>query len=205
MKGVPPCPSDPGSPDGPRIGATGGCLIAARHAPARLQGVCYGQSEIPTALDPETAAQTIFCTLPAGIAIHEVWTTSFTRCLYPARILARTLAAQLRVDERVRELDFGHWEGQPWDLIQQQSPDLLQTWSDDWYVTFPPGGESAAGLEQRMGAWWKELDRKRNHLLVAHAGAIRAMRVIALGRSWERAMQTPVEYLQAERFAFPEP
>ena len=94
--------------------------------------MCYGQSEISTALDSEIAAQTIGEQLPAGIPIHQIWTSSLTRCLYPARILTRTLAAQLRVDERLRELDFGQWEGKPWELIQQQVPDLLRSWADDW-------------------------------------------------------------------------
>ena len=73
-------------------------------------------------------------------------TTVFSSPLQRARLLAEALDPETRIDERLSEMDFGEWEGQPWDAIDR---DALDAWAADTLHYTPPGGESVAGLQHR--------------------------------------------------------
>ncbi|HEY0136378.1 MAG TPA: histidine phosphatase family protein, partial [Nannocystis sp.] len=72
-------------------------------------------------------------------------------------------------------------------------------WTADWQHVAPPGGETVAQLEARVRGWWSALCREHTHLLLAHAGVIRALQVIA-GADWPTAMATPIDHLAPHRF-----
>lgn len=171
-------------------------LWAVRHAPVRVAGVCYGRAEVEPAMTSEDAAARILALCPIG----QVWSSPSARCREPATLVAAALGAPLTVDERLYELDFGAWEGRSWDALALEDAAALRRWTDDWLRVAPPGGEDVGRLERRVRAWWGALDRGRAHLLVGHAGVIRALKVIA-GASWPAAMATPIPHLAPHRFA----
>ncbi|MGJ4748845.1 histidine phosphatase family protein, partial [Leptospira sp. SA-E8] len=101
-------------------------LWLVRHAqPLVASGVCYGASNIPA-----DAARTAACaaqlaaelpSLPSGLALHS---SPLQRCAQLARTLCELRPdLNLRFDERLREMDFGHWEGVRWDDIPRTAYD----------------------------------------------------------------------------------
>jgi len=172
-------------------------LWAVRHAPVRAVGLCYGRAEVLPVLAPEQAAATV---LAFGTwSVSQVWSSPSARCREPAAVLAAALGVGLHIDERLYELDFGSWEGRSWEALAREEPAALRRWTEDWQRAAPPGGETVAQLEQRVRAWWHELPRAGDQLLFAHAGPVRALRVIA-GASWDEAMAEPVPHLGPRRF-----
>ena len=170
---------------------------AVRHAPVRAAGLCYGRSEVPPALAPELAAARV---LALGTwSIGQVWSSPSARCREPAAHIAAALGASLVIDERLYELDFGAWEGRSWEELHESDGVAFAHWSADWLHAAPPGGETVAQLEGRVRAWQAELRRDQDHLLLAHAGVIRALQVIA-GGQWPAAMATAIEHLAPHRF-----
>jgi len=89
--------------------------------------------------------------------------------------LAEALDPQIRIDERLREINFGDWEGQPWDEIDRAA---IDRWAADVLHFVPPGGESVASLQQRVidfaTALSATLDAPRV-AIVSHAGVMRAL------------------------------
>ena len=69
------------------------------------------------------------------------------------------------------ELNFGAWEGRPWDEIPRPE---LDAWAADLAGYAPPGGESPSQLEARVLAFVAGL-RVPEAVLVTHAGVIRLL------------------------------
>ncbi|WP_437852482.1 histidine phosphatase family protein [Sorangium sp. So ce363] len=188
-------------------------LIAFRHAPVALSGVCYGRLDAAAELPPEAAAAAI------ERALHElcvrpgvVWSSPLSRCALPAAELAARLGVPRAIDDRLLEISYGAWEGRAFSDIERDDPAAYAAWLDGWERVGPPGGESALEVESRVRSFWREIggadgadvaSRARPHLLVAHAGVLRALRVVACGASWPAAMSAPVPHLTAERFPLP--
>ena len=82
------------------------------------------------------------------------------------------------LDDRLREIGYGHWEGST--LAQQQLsyPDVFATRQLDKWTVPPPGGESYASVQIRMRDWYESL--KEDTVAVAHGGTARAL-MVALG------------------------
>jgi alpha-ribazole phosphatase len=69
-------------------------------------------------------------------------------------------------------MDFGTWEGRAWDNIPRAG---LDEWAADFLHARPHGGESVAQLRARIQAALADFRaRPGHHLLVTHAGVIKA-------------------------------
>jgi alpha-ribazole phosphatase len=165
-------------------------------------GLCYGRHDVSAALGDEEAVAAILDAIPAT-AFNRVWSSPASRCLGPARAVARKLHLRVSIDERLAELDFGTWEGRTWAEIEASDAPTLRAWMSAWQTAAPPGGETVASLEHRVRQWVTSLERQSGHLLVGHAGVIRALRVIAERCDWAGAMRSEVAWLTAEHFEVP--
>ncbi len=170
-------------------------LWIARHAPVAIAGVCYGRTDVPVLRASADAAELLARTFPVATRPEIVWSSTTARCRAVAADLARAWSVEERVDDRLCELDFGRWEGRAWNEIESSDPDAYARWMRDWRVVAPPGGESPQQLERRARRWLNALDGRRTHALVAHAGFVRALRVVLNGTDWEAAMRTEVPHL----------
>lgn len=179
-----------------------GRLTAVRHAAPAIPGICYGRTAVAVALDAAVAARRVVESL-AGDAPDVIWSSPSERCLEPARRLGAYYQVPLCVDEGVLELDFGRWEGRSWAAIEAEEPRELAAWMQAWQGVAPPGGESVRELERRVREWWQGLESRTHHLLMAHAGVIRALHVIAGGEDWTSAMRREIAPLQARTFPVP--
>ena len=164
-------------------------LTVVRHAEASCDGVCYGRADVSVKLSPQAALRQV--TWPA---VATVWSSPSPRCRDLAAAVAAQQRASLRVDERLYEMDFGAWEGRAWRDI---SEDELTPWMSDWQNAAPPGGETTSQLTARVAAWHEELATPpHRHLLVAHAGVVRALWVVHEEMMWPDAMERAVPHLE---------
>lgn len=145
-------------------------LHLLRHPqPVVPAGTCYGRLDV-AAEGVEAAAERLRGLLPAGL---PVWSSPLRRC----RELAACLHPAPRLDERLQEMHFGDWEGQPWDDI---GPAALDAWAADVAGYAPPGGESACQVQARALAWVGEC-REAEAILVTHGGVMRVLLAHWLG------------------------
>jgi probable phosphoglycerate mutase len=79
------------------------------------------------------------------------------------------------LDDRLREIGYGHWEGSTLAQMQVSHPELFaEREADKWGVP-PPGGESYAMVTLRMREWYDSL--LQDTVAVAHGGTMRALLV----------------------------
>ncbi|WP_244595650.1 histidine phosphatase family protein [Bosea lathyri] len=91
-------------------------------------------------------------------------------------ILRRELvlsAGEYRVDDRLRELTFGSWEGYTWRDVRKAEREQAQLRERDKWSFVPPGGESYFMLAERVRPVLAEL--KRETVIVSHGGVARAV------------------------------
>ena len=132
-------------------------------------GICYGRLDVDCE-DPLPVAARLKSLLPRGVPV-------VSSPLRRARQLAEALNPEARIDARLAEIDFGEWEGRPWNSIDRNA---LDAWAADVLDFTPPGGESVARLQQRAINFATSLEAPKI-ALVAHAGILRAL----LGH-WQR-------------------
>ena len=82
------------------------------------------------------------------------------------------------VDDRLREIGYGQWEGSTLSQMQAADPDVFAARETDKWTVPPPGGESYAAVQARMTDWYRELTA--DTVAVAHGGTARAL-MVALG------------------------
>jgi broad specificity phosphatase PhoE len=82
------------------------------------------------------------------------------------------------LDDRLREIGYGHWEGSTLAQARLSHPELYASRELDKWGAVPPGGESYASVQLRMRDWYDSL--KADTVAVAHGGTARAL-MVALG------------------------
>lgn len=77
------------------------------------------------------------------------------------------------LDDRLREVGYGHWEGSTLLEMEKSHPELFaRRQADKWSVP-PPGGESYASAGLRMRDWYDSL--LQDTVAVSHGGSCRAL------------------------------
>ncbi|MFI4889993.1 MAG: alpha-ribazole phosphatase family protein [Steroidobacterales bacterium] len=148
-----------------------------RHTRPDLEGSrCYGRLDVELAPGWEQEAIALQARLPTDAAILS---SPDRRCRQLAEEFARRTGTDPGIDARLRELDFGAWEGLTWEQI----PRIETThWAKDVWNRAPPDGETYGALYERVSDAWQSLllmnaDRV---VVVGNAGPLRALITIAL-------------------------
>ncbi len=154
-------------------------LYLIRHPrPDVAPGICYGHTDLGLAESADAVAARLRPLLPAEFAL-------FASPLMRARLLAEALGTP-HLDPRLREIDFGEWEGRSYADIGQAA---LDAWADAPLDFAPPGGESPRRMAARAHAFLAELRAAPPApavVVVAHGGPLRALAGELLGLPAER-------------------
>jgi broad specificity phosphatase PhoE len=82
------------------------------------------------------------------------------------------------IDDRLREIGYGQWEGSTLAQMQASDPVVFARRQAEKWTVPPPGGESYAEVQVRMNDWYRQLTA--DTVAVAHGGTARAL-MVALG------------------------
>jgi alpha-ribazole phosphatase len=180
---------------------SGAALLVARHAPVDADGICYGQSDVPTRMDAREASALLLEQLARDSArVSRVWTSPWRRTRGPSTLVAAALRVPLAVDPRLSELAFGEWEGRAYADLEGDA--RFAAWMREWREAAPPGGERLADLVERVRAWKRDvLARSEVALAITHAGVIRVLRAEARRVHYEAVAHEPVDALVLESAA----
>jgi alpha-ribazole phosphatase len=154
-------------------------IALIRHpAPLIEPGLCYGRLDVELTRTATTQLGALAADPRLQGATH-VWTSPARRCRGLAEAIALALTVPLTVDPRLRELDFGEWEGQPWNAIGRAD---LDRWATSPISFAPPGGESGAALIARIREVYAELCRgQQDCAIVSHGGPLKILTALLRG------------------------
>ncbi|MEU1800331.1 bifunctional RNase H/acid phosphatase [Streptomyces sp. NPDC019937] len=129
-------------------------------------------------------AELVAASLAARGTIQAVVTSPLRRCRETAHTVATRLGLDVRVDEGLRETDFGAWEGLTFAEVRDRYPDDLDTWLGSSKAAPTGGGESFATVARRVALSRDKLIARyagRTVLLVTHVTPIKTLTRLALG------------------------
>ncbi|MFP4607555.1 MAG: histidine phosphatase family protein [Thiohalospira sp.] len=134
----------------------------------------------------------------AGETGWEVVVSSpMLRCSEFAEELARARGLDLKYEHRLREMDFGEWDGRTAEDILANGPgDLSAFWADPPNAQ-APGGEALQDFAERVVAGWEDLVRShagRHVLVVGHGGAMRVLIAHVMGMPLSNLFRMEVPY-----------
>jgi alpha-ribazole phosphatase len=169
-------------------------LWLARHARPLIESrICYGALDIAADVElTQAAAQALARELPQNTAVRV---SPLQRCqqLADTLLIMRT-DLDFSTDPRLREMDFGTWEGVPWSDIPRSA---VEAWTADFATHRFGGKESAKEVLARVAMAWDERPLAGDTLWIAHAGVAQAATLLNQGiRHIEQAKDWPVISLQ---------
>ncbi|MFY8113343.1 MAG: histidine phosphatase family protein [Rhabdaerophilum sp.] len=103
------------------------------------------------------------------------------------------------LDPRLAEIGFGHWEGKTWPEIRMRDPINHRDRDRDRWRFSPPGGESYAGVAERVGGWLSEAERPC--CVVSHGGIARVMMHLLAGQPEDQVLHADIWQGRVLRFA----
>jgi broad specificity phosphatase PhoE len=118
-----------------------------------------------------------------GKQIDSIYSSDSIRAVETARIVADRFGVEVRQDPRLREVNFGEWEGLTREEINERYAGAFSEW-DTCKLAAPTGGETDREMADRVLDAVCEI--ARNHvtertLVVTSGGPIRAVQAHAAG------------------------
>lgn len=116
----------------------------------------------------------------------KIISSPLARCKDFAEELAKKYGLPVEIDEQLKEVGFGSWEGRTPDEIQVNNPDEYKAFYLDPVGSCPAGAEPLNEFFARIALSYNSLVKEnvgQNILVVAHAGVVRAVIAHVLGIS----------------------
>lgn len=109
------------------------------------------------------------------MALDVVLESPLVRAKDTASLLLGENKVSRIADDRLKELNFGEWEGKSWQELQGDA--TYEKWCNEWQTTCPPDGESFLDLAARVDSFYKELlaRSEENVLIVAHHAVLQQL------------------------------
>jgi len=108
----------------------------------------------------------------ADVPLDHVFSSDLQRSWQTAEGVARAQRIPVQRSSRLREVNFGAWEGQRLEALWDSDPLQAQAWESD-PRNFPASfGESYAQFERRVHGFLDSIPRCENLLVVAHRGSL---------------------------------
>ncbi len=168
-------------------------LLLVRHGETdfNAQKRFQGQMDVPLNANGRLQA-TVLAKKIAEEHIDVVVASDLKRASETAEIVMAGRGVEIVVDGRLRELNFGAWEGMTYAEIQESDPQTLSTWEGDLMFIAPPGGETVSQFSGRVRSILRAIQAKyagKTILIVAHGGVLQLLLCTLLGLSADRFWQ----------------
>lgn len=146
----------------------------------------YGQTDVPVS---ECGWQQMLQSVNVDLQYQQVISSPLQRCHRFAKDYSHRHSLQLSTEPLLQEMNFGEWDGRPFDQLQDRWAELEAFWQQPAQIT-PPGGESLVSFKERVNQGWEQLLQQckgTQTLVVTHAGVIRMILGQLLCVDWQSA------------------
>jgi len=126
------------------------------------------------------------------------------RCRLFAEHLSQEQQIPLQIEDNLREIHFGDWEGKSHQEIEQTTPQLLQQFYLEPMEHSPPSGESLIEFQQRIiQSWYSLLNSYKGQriLIITHAGVIRLLFSVIFKLPYPQCFQFEILPASLTRFS----
>jgi alpha-ribazole phosphatase/probable phosphoglycerate mutase len=151
-------------------------IVLIRHAEPEesARGLCYGTLEVGLSDEGRANAARLALSL-GGLPYDAVYASPRWRTVETAAPLAQARDLTTLVDDELREIHFGEFEGRRYDEIAETHPEIYREWMETPTTVTFPGGESYEDLRVRaLRALTRICKAHECAVVVTHGGVVRA-------------------------------
>ena len=119
--------------------------------------------------------------------IKKIVSSDLKRAFKTAKVVAEILEVKHEVDQRIREMHFGSWEGLSYDWIYQNAKQHFDNWLANPVKHPLPKQENIESFEKRLKLFYEEVKNlvEDSILVVGHGGSIQGLLCIAMNLSMD--------------------
>lgn len=154
-------------------------IILIRHGETRWNAIqkYQGHTDIPLNEKGRQQATRLADYLKVTEKIEAVYCSDLVRARETAAIVAGPFQIKPISDSRLREFDFGKWEGLTFNQVYDDYREDFEQWFNNPHHFRVPGGESFADLAGRSLAAIKDIGSKHygTTVIVTHGGVIKVV------------------------------
>jgi alpha-ribazole phosphatase len=153
-------------------------LVLIRHGDIgqEFKGIFVGKTDVPLSAEGKLQAERLRPYMESRPR-NAVLSSPQLRCRETAKLSTEPLGLSVEIDEDLREIDFGRWEGLTFDEIVSVDSSAVDGWARyDRNFTFP-GGERIGDFLNRVSAIGERLASRGagQAIVFTHGGVIRAL------------------------------
>jgi probable phosphoglycerate mutase len=156
-----------------------GRLLLCRHGQTGFNAALRFQGQLDEPLSELGRAQARkLAERLAEIPLDAAYASDLWRARETALLALEGRDVPLHLDERLREIAFGRWEGLTFAEIKLRFPDDVAARERDRVHYAIPGGESLAQMSQRVAGFLREILPQhvgQTLLVIAHGGTVNAL------------------------------
>ena len=158
------------------------------------QGMCYGQTDVPLKASFEEESKLVQVVIKE-LTPDAIFSSPLSRCTRLANSCGYSNAL---LDDRLKELNFGAWEGRQWDALD------MSVWENDWISSPPPQGESFIEMYDRVASFFDELKDAdyESVIIFTHGGVISCARIYFEQVEIEHAFDQKINYGELMKFEY---
>ena len=142
-----------------------------------------GSSDPPLTAVGEAMAEA-FARAYASSTWAAIYTSPMLRARQTADALVRLTGVQATVEDGLKEIGYGEWEGLRQEDVKQRWPEAFEHWADDVASRGTPGGETAFHVAARAMRVVEAIRSRHQHgnvLIVSHKATLRVITCALLG------------------------
>lgn len=151
-----------------------GNIVLIRHVETAMAGRFCGHS------DPEpnpSGERQIISVLEKvrTLSIECIYASDLRRAARTAIAIGQSVGIDIELRPRLREVNFGLWEGLSWNEVEKRFPAEAGQWVSDFPLCTVPGGETYANFAARVGEEFSSLFREtadRTAAVITHRGVL---------------------------------
>ncbi|MGR5233888.1 alpha-ribazole phosphatase family protein [Vibrio rotiferianus] len=158
-------------------------IYLLRHGKVNAAPGLHGLTDLQ--VDEEEQRKIALAWQQSGKDVAGIISSPLLRCHDLAQIVAEQHLLPLNVEPLIQELDFGDFDGVPFDMLSEHWNKLDAFWQAPAQHTLP-NGERLVAFANRVTCAWSQIinDINDNLLIVTHGGVIRMILAHVLGVDW---------------------
>lgn len=179
-------------------------ITLVRHGKVAGPAALYGYTDIALSADGRKDLLHTLDNLHAHTPVNQLTSSPRLRCLTVAQEFSTQHQIPLQIEENLQEMDFGIWDGIPFDELGDEWKNIEAFWESPHSMQ-PPEGESLTDFATRVISSWESLSRnaKTGHqIIICHGGVIRIIIAHILQLDWRNPQlfkQLQIDYASHTR------
>jgi len=131
--------------------------------------------------------------------IDRIYTSPMKRAVMFARVIQSKTGGMLIIDRRLRELDYGDWEGLTRQEVFERWPELYTAYKQDPIKNRPPNSEDPREAAERILSLWSDILRSMSQenfhrvVLVTHNSIAKILLCSILGEPLSRYRERRID------------